>query len=206
MQKKATVKTLYSKFKQGDVVFGLDEPRSRVCAELRNRAFTHTLANELNSGVVNMIADEIMDKTSLNRLTPAKSEHYTFLSKHQDYLRRVPGKTIPTQLNHPGVGAAYRRACKLLLINRDTGRTSNAHVVTTGIDWDRVCNKDKTDLGVTNSEMRAAYRDYCEHGKNPHIFFYDEDLHRLKHPPWTRPEIKEQFDGYDEKRLAKYCT
>lgn len=72
-----------------------------------------------------------------------------------------------------------------------------------GVDWKRVCEKDKSDIGVTNSELRAAYRDEKKHGVNPHIIFYNNEHKRLKQAPWHNKEIAPYFEEYDRKRKMK---
>lgn len=81
----------------------------------------------------------------------------------------------------PNVSAAFRRACKLLLINRDSGRNYTAHMVLGDIDWNQVT--DKTNQGITNSELRAAYRDASLHGKHPNILFYNRRLESTQEHP-----------------------
>lgn len=195
--------TLYEKFKRGDLVFGLAKPRDVVIHKLAEHGFTHTYSNALNSSVVEMVVTGAVDAESLKKLDETQLKHFHFLSKHRDYLIRKPGKAIPARPGEPEIGAAYRRACKLLLINRDPERTCYAHVVINEIDWMRVCDKKKSGFGVTDSEMRAAYRDYCRYGKNPFILFYDSKLNLLKDPPWTDPRVAEYFRLYDaSKHLA----
>ena len=194
---------LYSNFKQGDLLYGLLTPRAKPLKELEKKGFTNVYANALNLPAVELVIDGVPPDEAKRKLNAAQFQHYQFLSKHREYLKRHPGKTLPNMLDSPEHGAGYRRACKLLLINRDLSRTYNAHVVIQDIDWSRVCDKKKSGLGVTDSEMRAAYRDAKANGINPHIFFYDRDHKLLKTPPWEQPGIKEDFDRYEEQRRAK---
>lgn len=75
--------------------------------------------------------------------------------------------------------------------------------MTSGLDWRRVCDKNKSGLGVTDSEIRAAFRDELRHGKNPNIFFYNQDLELLPAPPWQLPENKGIFKSYRAHVIAK---
>lgn len=201
---KPTIETsLYDNFKRGDLVFGLAKPRDTVIKILTKGGYTHTYSNALNGSVVELVIAGTADAKTLYALDEIQRNHYYFLLKHRDYLLRKPGKEIPARPGEPEIGAAYRRACKLLLTNRDTSRMSCAHVVISDIDWARVCDKEKSGLGVTDSEMRAAYRDHRTHGKNPNIFFYDAELTLLKESPWELPSVAEHFSRYEEKRQAK---
>jgi hypothetical protein len=128
------------------------------------------------------------------------------LLKYIPYLRKEGGKAIASRPLEPKIGAAYRRACKLLLTNREATRTSVAHVVLTGIDWMRVTDKKASGLGVTDSELRAAYRDEVRHGKNRFILFYDPDLRLLADSPWKTGEAKVAFERYRAEMLIRHAT
>lgn len=193
---------LFDKFRQGDVIFGLIAPRNAADKVLVSKGFKNTCANELNQPATDLLMRGVPKEQAIKKLAPTKYKHYLFLEQHIDYLKRKPGKTLPKMQAAPELGAAYRRACKLLLTNRAPERTYDAHVVTTDIDWSRVCDKKRSGLGITDSEMRAAYRD-ARLGPNPHIFFYDKDLNLLDTPPWEQPGIKEHFDHYESQRKLK---
>ena len=201
--KKAHTKDLYENFRQGDIVYGLLTPRNIVNDELHKRGYTNTYTNALNDPAVRLAMNSTLPAKATEELSQAQYKHFLFLSKHREYLNREPGRTIPNMLEDRRLGAGCRRACKLLLINRDPERTYHAHVITTDIDWKRVCDKKKSGLGVTDSEMRSAYRDARLHGKNPHILFYDKHLRLLETPPWEQPKIAEEFARYDLQRTAK---
>ncbi|GEM_PF-5632575 len=169
---------LVDKFKQGDLVFGLDKPRAPYIKTLEEKKFTHTYANCLNSPAVDLFMQGVSNDRAKKELTAPQYKHFLFLQRNQFYFKFNPssGKSIPLMAEkNPTLGAAYGRSCKKLLTNRDVGRTSDAHVVTTKINWARVFTKDKKDAGVTNREMRDAARDFWRNGENPHIFYYDEN-------------------------------
>lgn len=197
---------LYDSFRQGDLVFGLLEPRDVVIDQLGQRHYTHTYTNELNKKVVSMVVKKRTPcRKELQQLDSSQLKNFHFLSKHSAYLLRRPGKPVPLHADDDDqtLGCAFRRACKLLLINRDSDRVFRAHILTEGIDWERVCDKEKSKLGVTDSEMRAAFRDYKAHGKNPHILFYDAKLNLMDEAPWEKPDIKPMFEKYAREREAK---
>jgi hypothetical protein len=176
-------KSLYANFKQGDLVFGLAKSQEIAIENLSRRGFTFTYANSLNNPVMEIALDK--RRAPREGLESATSAHLQFLRRHKAYLLRPGGRPIPA-VPDPVIGPAYRRACKLLLISRERDRTSIAHVIVAGIDWGRVINKAAYDLGVTNSEMRAAFRDHLRFGRNPHILFYGEDFQLLSELPWAR--------------------
>jgi hypothetical protein len=200
--KTSTPPTLYENFKQGDLLFGLFEERNKVSHIIKEKGFHHTIANKLNNSVVDMVVKGSPAKAKIDKLEPEKHQHYTFLSKHRDYLIRQPGKPIPS-VTDPLVSAAYRRACKLLLINREPNRKSNAHFITNNIIWKRTCTKSLSQQGITDSEIRAAYRDYQTNGSNPHIFFYDSQYRQMKQPPWLLSPFKLHWQRYDATRKLK---
>jgi hypothetical protein len=197
-----STRTVYDNFKQGDLLFGLFEERRKVDKIIEKQGFHHTVANELNSSVVKMVAKGSAEKAEINKLDSEKRRHYTFLSKHRDYLIRQPGKPIAT-VSDPLVSPAYRRACKLLLINREPDRTSNAHFITNNIIWKRACTKSISQQGVTDSEVRAAYRDYLKNGLNPHIFFYDSQYRQMKQAPWLLDPFQHHWQKYNATRKLK---
>jgi hypothetical protein len=206
----STYSVLISKFNSGDLVYGLATVRARALAELRKHNYYHCFANALNDKTVTLVIDK-MDKSPLKRLQQA---HYDFLNNHLDYLNRLGGKPIPSLKESKGDrrSIAYRRACKILLVDDDPNRTRKVHVMTENIDWQRVCTKSyldanntpQPDYSVTASEMRAAYRYFKNNGKNhPHIIFYDKNRQILEQAPWEQDELKPWFREYDAKHAAK---
>ena len=192
--------TVYDNFKQGDVLFGLVDERYEVDKKLKTSNYHHTVANRLNSPAVDKIIKGKESAEDLAELDAEQKTHYQLLLKHKDYLTKQPGKPIQT-ISEPIASAAYRRACKLLLINRDPERTYNAHFITNNVFWKRVCAK--TDNGVTNSELRAAYRDYLKNGRNPHIFFYDSNHKQMQRLPWEQEQFKHHWNEYNKTRENK---
>lgn len=190
--------SLYDNFQQGDLVFGLNSSTASIYETLENRGYHHYYCNSLNGAVVSSVFENKPEPSSLD---VEQKKHYHFLSKHKAYLQREGGKPIPVMEDEPALGAAFRRACKLLLVNRDPERNYTAHVVLKDVDWNRVC--DKTDKGITNSEIRAAYRDEQLHGKHPHILFYNKKLVPYKRSPWNLDNNQEIFDEYDRQRENK---
>jgi len=195
--------TIFDKFKQGDLVYGLIKPRDAVTEKLTKQGFTYTYANKLNDPAVSLVMKGSSRREAEKTLDYTQTKHFRFLRRHADYLKRLPGRTIPLMHDDPRCGAAYRRACKLLLINRDPDRKYKTHVMTKDIDWRRVCDKTKSGLGVTDSEMRAAFRDEIRHGRNPNILFYDAELNLLSAPPWEKPELAGIFQSYRDHILKK---
>jgi hypothetical protein len=191
-------KNLYDNFQQGDLVFGLNSFLSPVHNELSQRGFRHYYCNSLNSTVVPAV---VLDSPYPKKLDKAQNQHYQFLGKHKEYLQRASGKPILSSSLEPHVSAAFRRACKLLLINRDSERNHMAHVVLGDIDWSLVC--DKTNQGITNSELRAAYRDISLHGNHPNILFYNKNLELSEELPWNEDCNKKIFEDYEKARVAK---
>ncbi|MDR3477707.1 MAG: hypothetical protein P4M14_06720 [Gammaproteobacteria bacterium] len=190
--------TVFANFKQGDLLFGLFAERQKVDKKIEAKGFHHTVANELNQDVVEMVVlGTTEDK--IKQLEAEQLKHYHFLSKYRDYLIRKPGKPI-SAAKEPLVSAAYRRACKLLLINREPDRTATAHVITNKIIWKRACRKELSQQGVTDSEMRAAYRDYQEHGSNPHVLFYDANHRQMAMTPWELEPFKPHWEHYRRSR------
>ena len=148
---------LFDKFKRGDIVFGLAKPRDEVITELQKKGHTQTFANALNDPAVSLVLNKTIHRDAKRQLNTRQYKHYCFLRKNSKYLQRKPGRPLPLMQDRHEMGAAYRRACKLLLTSRDPKRTYNAHVVIKDIDLGRVCDKTKSGLGVTDSEIRAAY-------------------------------------------------
>jgi hypothetical protein len=194
--------TVFNNFTQGDLLFGLYDNRATVDTVLTEKGFHHKLAIELNSEVVEMVIHGTTQE-KIASLDSEKQKHYHFLNKHRDYLMRQPGKPIPSHSSGPIISAALRRACKLLLIHRGPNRKSSSHVITNGIFWKRACSKEISQNGVTDSEMRAAYRDYLNNGPNPHVFFYDDKYKQMPKAPWELEQFKHHWKNYNQSRDQK---
>lgn len=197
--------SVFDNFKQGDLLFGLLEPRNKVMDAIikQNSDFHHMVANDLNEPVIKRVINNDVLVVNKSELGSEEEKHFMFLSKHREYLLRQPGKTLSHMSSEPIIGAAIRRACKLLLINREPDRTSRVHVITDGIVWKNVCDKPQSGLRITNSEMRAAYRDYKRNGLNPHLFFYDVNKKLMPAPPWKLPQFKHHWEKYDKAMREK---
>jgi hypothetical protein len=200
----STYGTLISRFKAGDLIFGLKEVRARALDELAKFRFTGCYANAVTA---------VRKKEGPAPLKLLQRDHYAFLLKHRDKLLRPNGKPIPP-LAHKGDqrSAAYRRACKLLLVDDDSNRTRTVHVLTENMDWQRICTKTfidslgvtNPDLSVTSSEMRAAYRYFKQHGVNhPKIIFYNEHGKIIDKLPWEQPALIPLFLEYDRQHQLK---
>ena len=194
--------SIYNNFRQGDMVFGLKKPLWRIIDKLAQHGFTYTYARSLNAGMVGQVVNNVnISDEDFCKLEFEKQEHYLFLMTYKGYLLREPGKsTASLKDNDPKLGAAIRRACKLLA-NPDKFKSHRAHIELDGINWEFVCNKNKTGLGVTNSELRSIYRDFANKGPNPNVFFYNKNV-KCK-PPWEQDEIKSHWDAYEEQRKQK---
>ena len=190
--------SLHDNFKQGDLVFGLNSFLKPVHDKMCRNKFKHYYCNSLNGPVV---PDVIKDKPPAKTLDNAQKKHYQFLLRHKDYLKKEDGKPILRSPLEPDVSAAFRRACKLLLINREQNRNYTAHMILGDVDWQQVC--DKTHQGVTNSELRAVYRDISLHGKHPNILFYNKKLELTEELPWEAENTKEIFAEYEQSRAKK---
>lgn len=195
--KKLKITTLYDNFQQGDLIFGLNSFVKPIHQKLRQDGFHHYYCNSLNGSVVSSV---VLETPPSNTLDSSEKKHYQFLLRHKEYLQYPGGKPLPTGSMEPNVSAAFRRACKLLLINRDSGRNYTAHMVLGDIDWNQVT--DKTNQGITNSELRAAYRDASLHGKHPNILFYNRRLESTQ-APWNEKSNKKVFTEYEHTRTSK---
>jgi hypothetical protein len=196
---------VYDMFKQGDVVFGLIRERNKVAVVLEKSGHINVVANDLNTPKVEEVIRQ--QKTSLSN-DPHVRYHHQLLDIHTQYLSKPGGKPIPTCDASGAISAALRRGCKLLLVNRDPGRISNAHFITNGIDWRRLCYKydavaQKPCHATTGSEIRAVYRDEKQNGRNPHIFFYDKNLIVMKKRPWDTMAFGKYFHDYQQSRTKK---
>jgi hypothetical protein len=180
------------------LLFGLAQPPSAVNEKLKAQGFHHTLANNLNATTVPMITEmQIANEVMIASFPVPQQQHFHLLNTHHSYMLRPHGKPISSVFDtHPVTSAAFRRACKLLLIHRDPNRTSTAHVITKEILWKKLCSKTLTQTGVTDSEIRTAYRDYLRCGHNPHIIFYDKTLKQMPLAPWMLENYKHHFDKY----------
>lgn len=190
--------SVFNLFRPGDLVYGLLKARNVVADELIKNGFRYVVANDLNESVVQ---HAVTGTKPVDGFSQRKNQHFQFLKRFKDYLKRKPTKPVPLMKDNPLVGGAFRRACKLLLINRELDRNYKTHMVTQRVDWRRVF--DKKDTGVTNSEFRAAYRDYKKHGRNPFILFYDANNELMQQAPWEKPEIAPYFEAYDKQRAMK---
>lgn len=196
-----SLNSIYNNFKQGDVVFGLYWPRALVIERLGLNGFTVTYAEALTRPTVSYIMENA-SKKEMKKLIPEQKQFAKFLQKHVDYLKRDGGKHFgATSEKDQKLDAAYRRACKLLLINRDTDRTYRAHFILNDLDWKRVCDNKQSGISVTGSELRAAYRDYRKNGPNQFIFFYNND-HSCR-APWNQKHLVRHWQYYDELRKLK---
>lgn len=192
--------SILNQFKQGDLVFGLLKPRNEVVAKLEAAGCHHMTANTLNMPTVKLIVDKV---ENTDKLDAPQKKHYNFLKKREKYLLFKPGKTLPSMPDEPELGAAIRRSCKLLLVNHEQDRPT-VHVVTQKIDWEHVFVNGKKDCGITDSEMRACYRDFKEHGRHPNILFYNAENRLQSKLPWEEdPKVKQYCEEYDKQRSLK---
>lgn len=191
--------SVFNLFQQGDVLFGLLKPRNEVGEQLESKGFTYVYANNLNNPVVEAVVDQA-GSDEIKKFDLTQQKHFNFLNKHRDYLVRAGGKPFGTGYKY---SPAYRRACKLIL-NKRTNHF-RAHFVTQDIDWERVCDKNKSDKGITDSELRSAYRNFTQKGINRNILFYDKDNRLLtaEKPPWRHKKNKKHWRLYDEQRREK---
>ena len=207
--RQSTYATLLEKFEPGDLIFGLRETRERVLQELEKYNHTHCFANALNDRTIT----KVIRNEPTGELHPRKQEHGVFLTKHKTYLLSPNGKPVPA-LGYKGDvrSIAYRRACKLLLVDDAPERKYHRHVFIEGIDWQRVTTKTfvdalnvpHPDLSVTASEMRAAYRYFRDHGhEHPKITYYDEHGNIMLQTPWQQPHLSYLFREYDRLHQLK---
>lgn len=200
--------SVYNRFKQGDLLYGFSDLRVEIGTRLFVKGFRDLFANDYNEEVIDALLagkTEKEIKQDEKKFPPNKSSHFHFLSKFKNYLLRKPYKLLPSKADDLKTATAIRRACKLLLINREGKRST--HMLTKDVDWKRVCNKKRLngdqDLSVTYSELRAAFRDHQLYGENPHIFFYDKHHRLMKEPPWKDPDIAPLFAEYEKKSKMK---
>ena len=202
-----STKTVFEMFTRGDVVFGLLDERAKVVKALKVSGYQNLVANDLNDPAVNLIVNN--EHTALKKdVDPHIKQHQRMLMDHRTYLIKPDGKPIPTDTNSPIVSSAYRRGCKLLLINRDKERVSNVHIITKGIDWKRLCHKVNPTTqvaceAITGSEIRAVYRDEKKYGAHPMIFFYDENHVVMQKRPWNTLALGHYFHHYEQQRNNK---
>jgi hypothetical protein len=197
---------IFDKFKSGDLIFGLINQRNELGKQLIAQGFNDIYANDLNLPVVPSLMNN--SGTTITHHKPHIAAHHQYLTANKAYLAKPNGKPIPASDNPDAISAAYRRACKLLLINRDPNRTSNAHIITDGIDWVRLCHKwdsqkKQTCHAITGSEIRAVYRHEKEHGRNPHIFFYDKQHMLMRRRPWETFSLGRPFQHYEQQLKLK---
>lgn len=184
-------------FKQGDLIFGLNnEHRGKIDDALEEKNYDYYYANQLNTPAVGLV---VANSKQIQNLNSNQKKHYHFLMSLRSYLIRPQGKPVPSMQDQPVKGSAYRRACKAIV--RNANQDQSVHFELTGLDIARVCKKEKDDLGVTNSELRAAYRQAMKEGENPHLFFYLDG--KSCPPPWKQPKFQEYWLGYEKLREAK---
>ncbi len=200
-----SVITVFTHFRQGDVIFGLIDERFKVEKQLLKQGYSDLVANNLNESVIMSLSNNkeirFQGKWHIDY-------HAKLLTKHKDYLFKPNGKPIPQSKDPAAISAAFRRACKLMVIHRSRDRVSNVHIITKGIDWKRLCHKVKPGdasvcAGITNSEIRAIYRDEKRHGLHPNIFFYDNDQVMMKKRPWDTLALSHHFRHYEQQRNNK---
>lgn len=191
-------RNLLTKFKQGDLFFGLSTSNEETIDKLKMRKFHHTYANTLNGRTIPIVVDQTPIP---NDLSPEELAHINFLSQHRDYLLAPGGKPVPKHKNDPNPthGIAFRRACKILVTKAE--KTRRVHFELDKIDLARTCNISSRDDGVTNSELRALYRDAQKNGPNPHVFFYNRG--RSVKAPWLQRGKKRLWKEYADYRLRK---
>jgi hypothetical protein len=186
-RQKSQDESIYTRFQQGDLVFGLLAFVGQVHTRLKQKGFTNFTAESLNSITIQNVYNR-----SIDRLDEPKRSHRVFLNSYRDYLFKPGGKPLPKTETRDSsdkiISSSYRRACKLLINNRSPDNNRSIHIVTTGIDWKRVFKKVRDD-GITNSELRSAFRDYYKRGYNDRITFYTPDLKPFSQLPWLMPEI-----------------
>jgi hypothetical protein len=194
MQSGNLPQSLLDNFQKGDLVFGLAQPRMLAVKQLKELGHRFVFANELNDKVVSIV---MMDG-SPDSLSERKKLQYGFLFPHKDYLLKSNGKPIPAMRKSDIMSAGYRRACKLLVRNRH--ENYRVHFLLAEINWERVCNK--SDNGVTASELRAIYRDVVKNGRNPNIIFYDAQL-RQTDTPWETASGQALWQAYNCQRTNR---
>lgn len=185
-------------FKQGDLLFGMNgSTRNELLDELNKKGFKDIYSNKLNSPTVGLILNK---KEDLSDLNTNQLKHYKFLLSHLGYLSKPKGTPVPAMKDNLVEGPAYRRACKLLVQNARA--TQRVHFDLTRMNITRVCRKEKNDTGVSNSELRAAFRQAKKDGHdNPHLFFY---LNGKSCPaPWNQEQYKAAWEEYEAYRKKK---
>lgn len=179
---------LVDHFKQGDLLFGLrTEVRSVSFKALDSLNFSDFTAPDLNCPTVSVLVKE--ETSKFEDLSSVQKMHYRFLERWKSYLMGDGGKNINTVKN-PVKGAAIRRACKLLIWK--ASQSQRIHFEIGDTDFKRACAKE--DTGVTNSEIRAAFRQSINYGNNSHVIFYKKGIQTS--PPWEDPDYKKYFDDY----------
>src|SRR5260221_213285 len=71
--------TVYDNFKQGDLLFGLLDERKKVYRQVTAQGFHHTVANELNSPVVELVVEGNPTEKQMEKLVPEQRQHFSFL-------------------------------------------------------------------------------------------------------------------------------
>ena len=186
---------LLDHFKQNDLIFGLNATiyyRHQACVELKKQ-HTYYIANHLNMPAIQYVLN--LDLIKVNDLAEYQKKHYEFLMTHRNYLTRPDGKGLKTETDKE-FGAAIRRACKLLVCSANEER--RIHFELDGMNIERVCKADRNDLGISNSELKAAYR---KARNNSHLFFYLKG--QPVAAPWDVAENQKLFQQYDQYRSSK---
>lgn len=195
--------SIFNQFEQGDLIFGLTKVKNEVAPKLSQHGYTFLNAQSLNEKVVKMIVYGCT-QNDISQLSKEEQKHYYFLKKHSKYLLKADGRPLRESDTDVRLSAVFRRVCKLILVNRDPKRTRTVHVLTKGLKWDRLWDKKKSGFGITDSEVRAAYRDFLKHGENPHIVFYNEK-HRMKTDfPWNSKKTKKEVKVYSDYLKMKH--
>jgi len=141
------------------------------------------------------------DNKMIQGLTTYQKAHYEFLKKHKGYLTKSGGKPLSISPDDRELDVAIRRACKLLVCSANENR--RIHFELDHINIERICKAEPTDLGITNSEINAAYRNAKD---NPHLFFYMQGESVPAPAPWNNPDNVQHFQKYDEYRRTKKRT
>lgn len=187
---------LIHNFKNGDLLFGLSKTLTTYNVLTRMRGLDYIIGNDLNGPVIREILSHRPPHASF---TPHQKAHYEFLLSHRDYLTKKGGRPIPNHRSEPALGVAFRRGCKLLVLSANEHR--RIHFELDGLDIKRVCDRRKDDFGVTNSELRALYKDHIERGTNPHVFFYRNGIQCKA--PWDEKDNEAHWKAYDEYHARK---
>jgi len=187
--------SLIEKFRQGDLIFGLLESiRSKWDSSIEKLGIKNYYANALNQDVVGFIIRGA-ETVQIEKLHNKAQDHYYAL-KASGRLEKPGGRPIAGE-GEKNINIGFRRACKFLVENAKSSQ--RVHFELDMVKFDRVTQKPHDD-GVTNSELRAAYRNEKKNGKNPFLLFYYQGEPCLA--PWNDPEHKEKWDNYEASRSS----